>query len=199
MNKKTLIVSFAGHGLGYGGIPKVEFVNFLTKHFSSHDAQYYLDEHCRCYHNGIKGLSTNVEETVEYLKTRFEGYDRVICIGASAGGYAAILFGSLLKVNTVIAFTPPTILNGEDKDKLYCNLNAHINPTTKYYIYGDEKIQDKTSPHHINHCINVEQHSSVKVIRRRGVNLKFMRYSGELAQIFSGILEGQQVEHGLLK
>jgi hypothetical protein len=197
MNKMNdvLIVSFAGHGLAYGGIPKLEFVKFLNTSFNTIDAQFYLDKQCLCYHCGIEGVSTNVEETVDYLKKSIVGYNRVIFIGASAGGYAAILFGSLLNVNTVIAFTPPTLLKGENKDKRYCDLNPYINPTTRYYVYGDENDKNVDSYHHIRHCENIAKHENVLITKKRGVNLKVMRSTGELFHIFKNVLEGRNPNH----
>lgn len=189
MVSKTLIVSFAGHGLKYGGVPKIEFANFLQTHFSHIDAQFYIDNTCSSYHHGIQGISRNIDETVEYLRKQFEGYDRVICLGASAGGYAAILFGSLLKVDTVIAFIPQTILRSQDREDKYRNLAPFINPDTKYYLYGDTSIIDERNCHHISQCENIAIDSNVKLERMHGVNLKQLKYTGQLLHIFKEIID----------
>ena len=39
---------------------------------------------------------------------------KVVFLGNSAGGYAAILFGVLLQVDSVYAFSPPTLLRKKD-------------------------------------------------------------------------------------
>lgn len=190
---KTLIVSFAGNGLAYGGVPKFEFINFLKQHFTHIDAQFYIDNSCQCYHHGMQGISTNIDETVEYLRKAFEGYERVICLGSSAGGYAAILFGSLLKVDYVIAFIPQTILTSPNRDERYRNLKPHINPTTKYFLYGDINIDDVNNCHHISQCENIAKLSNVKLQKIQGVNLKAMKHSGQLLKIIQSNVEGKEI------
>ena len=49
-------------------------------------------------------------KTHSFLKREFAKYNKVICTGISAGGYASLLFGSLLKVNCVIAIIAQTDL-----------------------------------------------------------------------------------------
>jgi hypothetical protein len=189
MGSKTLIVSFAGHGLKYGGVPKIEFANFLQTHFSHIDAQFYIDNTCSSYHHGIEGISTNIDETVQYLRQRFEGYDKIITLGASAGGYAAILFGSLLNVDTVIAFIPQTILKSKDREDKYRNLAPFINPDTTYHIFGDTSITDTNNYHHISQCENIAQSPNVKLNRMQGVNMKHLKYTGQLLRIFKEIVD----------
>lgn len=190
---KTLIVSFAGNGLAYGGVPKFEFINFLKQHFTHIDAQFYIDNSCQCYHHGMQGISTNIDETVEYLRKAFEGYERVICLGSSAGGYAAILFGSLLEVDYVIALIPQTILTSPNRDERYRNLKPHINPTTKYFLYGDISIDDVNNCHHISQCENIANLSNVKLQKIHGVNLKAMKHNGQLLKIIQGNVEGKEI------
>ena len=193
LKQKTLIVSFAGNGLAYGGVPKFEFINFLKQHFSHVDAQFYIDISCQCYHHGMQGISTNIDETVEYLKNAFEGYDRIICLGSSAGGYAAILFGSLLKVYSVIAFIPQTVLTSPNRDERYRNLKPHINPTTKYFLYGDISIDDINNCHHISQCDNIATLSNVRLQKLRGVNLKALKHNGQLLKIIQCNVEGKEI------
>lgn len=190
---KTLVVSFAGNGLAYGGVPKIEFKNFLKQHFSHFDAQFYIDDSCQCYHHGMQGISKNIDETTEYLRAAFEGYDRIICLGSSAGGYAAILFGSLLKVDSVIAFIPQTVLTSPYRDERYRNLKPHINPTTNYFLYGDISIDDVNNCHHISQCENIAMLSNVKLHKLRGVNLKALKHSGQLLKIIQCNIEGKEI------
>lgn len=189
MVSKTLIVSFAGHGLKYGGVPKIEFANFLQTHFSHIDSQFYIDNTCSSYHHGMQGISSNIDETVQYLRQRFEGYDKIITLGASAGGYAAILFGSLLKVDTVIAFIPQTILKSKDREDKYRNLTPFINSDTNYHIFGDISIGDENNCHHISQCENIAHFPNVKLERMQGVNMKQLKYTGQLLRIFKEIVD----------
>lgn len=91
----------------FGQIPPFEFSNFLHQHFPNDEKHFYIDMNQCWYHKGIKGLSTTIDETISCLKNEIKTFEYVTFMGVSAGGYAAILFGSKLNVNTVIAFSPP--------------------------------------------------------------------------------------------
>lgn len=93
-------------------------------------------------------------------------------MGTSAGGYAAILFGSICNVNHVISFIPQTILQNP-----YSNLKNKINKNTKYVLYGDKSIKDVNNHHHILHCENLE------CFPNEGVDVKMLRDTGELKKI----------------
>ena len=56
--------------------------------------------------NTIAALHNKLQKTILDLNPT-----EITCIGISAGGYAAILFGALLKVNRVEAFGPQTFLD----------------------------------------------------------------------------------------
>ncbi len=57
------------------------------------------------YQQGIPGVSTSIDETVEFFRRVIDwmGCSYVRTIGCSMGGYAALLFGDLLGVDQVIA------------------------------------------------------------------------------------------------
>ncbi|RVQ21835.1 tetratricopeptide repeat protein [Sinorhizobium meliloti] len=65
------------------------------------------------FHEGVEGFSCDVRSTAAALGTfiRAGRFKRVTCIGASMGGYAAILFGAKLKADRVVAFSPQTIFH----------------------------------------------------------------------------------------
>lgn len=65
------------------------------------------------FHEGVEGLSFDVRSTSDALSSFIKAgrYTRVTCIGASMGGYAAILFGALLKVSRVVAFSPQAVFH----------------------------------------------------------------------------------------
>ena len=58
----------------------------------------------------LNGIGKNINCTIAFLKKEFAKYDKVCCVGNSAGGYASILFGSLLNVNKVITINAQTDL-----------------------------------------------------------------------------------------
>ena len=182
-----IIVAFGGYYNRVGGIPQFEFLNYLGQHFYDCDRVFYKDSSKSCYHNGIDGISRNIDETVEYLKTVIKGYSRVIFMGVSGGGYAAILFGSLLEITSVLAFIPQTLLLPDKYDPRYRDLKTVINNVTRYCIYGDSSITDPNDWHHIRHCENIRSFPNVSVNNLPGLNLKTMRDSGELLTILRNI------------
>lgn len=184
---KTLIISFGGSQCGMGTLALFEFKNFLEKHFPSYDRLFYIDEHQDWYQQGIKGITHSVDETLKHIEHKIKGYERVICIGSSSGGYAAIMFGSLLNADTVLTFNAQTFLN---RPNFISNLRLAVNQTTKYHLYGDLSIKkEEDHLHHISHCENLEGPSNVFVYKKERCNLKELRDSGELLKIFHTILD----------
>jgi esterase/lipase len=147
-------------------------MNYFNKHFPEIDTLFYKDTFSSCYHKGIQDISKNIDETVIYLKDKIKGYNNVIFIGNSGGGYGAILFGSLLNVTTVLVFMPPTILYKKDKEEKYRNLAPFINETTNYHIYANLSIKKINDPHHIRHCENINIKPNVKVIKKENFSIK---------------------------
>lgn len=70
------------------------------------------DEHQMWYQKGTPLLGDSVPEVVASLRKIIEEQNvrRVITIGNSGGGFAAILFGVMLGVDEIHAFNPPTRL-----------------------------------------------------------------------------------------
>jgi hypothetical protein len=105
--KDVLFLSFGGVRLG-AGIPPAEFHASL----SGRDVPGYFIKDFRqsWYQEGLLGLSSDVASTAAVLKALIERHSprHVVTLGVSAGGYAAILFGALLGVDRVAAFSPQT-------------------------------------------------------------------------------------------
>ena len=188
-NKDVLIVTFGGCMSKVGRIPPFEFLNTLTKWFPDFDKKFYIDLHQCWYHKGIQGISTNIAETKTYLEGIINGYKKVLFIGNSAGGYAAILFGSLLHVQSVLAFVPQTILSNTNLEIKYRNLKNIMNTTTKYYLYGDTTVKNIHDHHHVSHIENVRNFQNVQAIYKDGISLQEMRDSGELQTVIVNILD----------
>ena len=189
-NKKCLIVCFGGMALKMGGIPPFEFLNYLRNVYGNDcDLIFYVDKHQCCYHKGIQDISNNIDETVIYLNCKISqnNYDKVVFMGTSAGGYAAILFGSLCNVNSVISFIPKTILNSPI-DKKYSNLYNFINSNTNYILFGDVSIRNVNDSHHISQCENLKDFPNVKIIKINGVDLKKLRDNGDIKNTIDNII-----------
>lgn len=131
-NSDTLIVTFAGMGWK-DTAPTFIFYNFL-KQYDNVDKLFLRDMGprnseqicCRYYMLGFKNNTNNLEESIDFINdiiTR-KKYKKIVAVGCSAGGYAAILFGHLLKFNKVIAFAPQTVINNKKKELIGDIYNA---------------------------------------------------------------------------
>lgn len=189
--KNKLIVCFGGMALLFGGILPFEFLNYLSSIYTNeYDLIFYIDKHQCWYHKGIDNITTNIEETVLYLNNIIKdgNYNKVIFMGTSAGGYAAILFGSLCdNVNNVISFKPQTILENPTNVK-YRDLRNIINETTNYILYGNKSIYCRNDLHHILHCENIEHFPNVKVIKSDTCDLKQLRDNGFIKQLIDNLI-----------
>jgi len=110
------------------------------------------------YQEGIKGATQTIDESVQLLSAIIDSLkpSRVICVGMSMGGYAALLFGLKLKCDAIISFTPEIEIgqkhgrsyisnNLKKYDSKYTNLSHLINynrDTQIYAIYGVYDIID---------------------------------------------------------
>jgi len=65
------------------------------------------------YQHGVPGFGDSIDEVAASLRAIIDEQDvaRLVAMGSSAGGYAALAFGSLLEADLVIAFSPQTILD----------------------------------------------------------------------------------------
>jgi hypothetical protein len=189
--KKKLIVCFGGMGLQFGGILPFEFLNFLSSiYLDTCDLYFFIDKNQCWYHKGIKDITNNIDETVLYINNIIKNgnYEMVLFMGISAGGYGAILFGSLCNnVNNIISFIPQTILNNPINSN-YSNLKNIINKNTSYLLYGDKSIQNINDSHHISHCENLEHFPNVKIIKSENCILKNLRDNGDIKNLIDIII-----------
>ena len=109
-------------------------------------------------------------------------------MGVSAGGYASILFGSLLGVTHVISFIPRTILKYNYIDEKYKDLKKTINNKTKYIIYGDTSNKNIDGNHHISQCENLQSFKNVSLIKKEYINMKELRDKGEIKNLIDKII-----------
>lgn len=189
--KKTLIVCFGGMGLQFGGILPFEFLNYLSSiYLDICDLWFFIDKNQYWYHKGIKDITNNIDETVLYLNNNIKdgNYKKVIFMGVSAGGYGAILFGSLCNnINNVISFIPQTIIKNPINLN-YSNLKNVINKNTSYLLYGDKSVKNINHNHHISHCTNIEHFPNVKLIKGKKCVLKNLRDNGFIKKTLDTII-----------
>jgi hypothetical protein len=108
-HSNKLLIGFASMQL-YQEIPDYEWHG----NFSKLDAhRLYVRDNAQFYYlRGLDGVAADIDGSVPALRriTSDIGIAHAACFGASIGGYAALLFGNLLGVDEVHAFSPMTIL-----------------------------------------------------------------------------------------
>jgi pimeloyl-ACP methyl ester carboxylesterase len=64
------------------------------------------------FQHGLPGFGETIDEVAASLRAVIDQHDveRLVVIGSSAGGYAALAFGSLLEADLVLSFSPQTTL-----------------------------------------------------------------------------------------
>jgi hypothetical protein len=108
---RVLVVSFSGLKQNPEAVPgfslRRTFMGLPIK-------QLYLRDLDRAWFlRGLRGVTRDVDETVAFLRQEaaFVQARRVILTGYSLGGFAALLYGSLLGVDEVHAISPQTFLS----------------------------------------------------------------------------------------
>ena len=126
----------------------------------------------------LKGINNNIdtpEKLTSWLKDETKGY-KVITIGSSAGGYAAMLYGSLLMAERILAFNPQFELNSlfgrsdEAKNPIlyrlkdtawnnYFDLMKWVSnrPYNIYYFYSSKSPLDTKQHRHIKDIKGIHQ------------------------------------------
>ncbi len=101
----TLLLAFGGMA-GELDIPPFEFFS-LTGDMPV-KRLFVRDLRRAWYHRGVPRNGLTVPEVAESLGRRLRGHEieRVVVVGTSAGGYAALLFGTMLGADTVLSFGP---------------------------------------------------------------------------------------------
>ena len=162
---KKLIVSFSSNGE-----PEKDFFqrksSLMKLKYERNDFDVlYLRNQNKWYFGGLNGIGKNINHTIAFLRKEFAKYDKVLCVGNSAGGYASLLFGSLLNVNCVITIDAQTHLqycvdnlpgNGDGKTNLmkrskecpatwskYNKISNVLNNNVSYNVFynGDDFFQ----------------------------------------------------------
>lgn len=186
--KDILFVVFAGHDNCVGLIQRYDFVAFLQREFKTADRLFVRDLHRHMYHSGIEDATHSVDESVGYLREKMRGYRRVVFMGVSSGGYAAILYGSLVHASAVVAFIPQTRLEKKEiyYDKRYADLLPIVNADTRYTLAGDP---NETTPcHHMSHCSRLAHLPNVHVLYHPDLKMKRLRDNGKLRQILNDVV-----------
>jgi hypothetical protein len=106
----TALLAFGGMALKMG-MPPFEFFA-LTRELPV-KRLYVRDIHQAWYHRGVPGYGDTIDDLAVRLRELIDeqGVQRLVVAGNSAGGYGALLFGTLLQADVVLSFSPQTILD----------------------------------------------------------------------------------------
>jgi hypothetical protein len=111
---RTMLILFGGIAGGVS-MPPFEFFR-LTAGYSV--KRIFLRDPLRAwYQRGLPGVGPSPTAVADYLRGLIADHpvDRIVIAGASAGGFAAILFGCLLEVDAVLAFSPQTFIDAANR------------------------------------------------------------------------------------
>lgn len=125
------------------------------------------------YLNGINSRVSTPELLIKFLKDETRSM-KIITIGSSAGGYASLLYGSLLNARRIIAINPQVEINSliarssfDRNPILFRNLHSElskyydirnivdINKDNVYYLYSTKSGWDKEQFATVHNFINI--------------------------------------------
>lgn len=90
---------------------------FTAKHFNS-DAILIRDTENLWYQGGTNGAFGGMTEIFAYLRKHIQPYKKVLAIGASMGGYAALAaMAQMPKISACLAIAPQTFIDMENRRK----------------------------------------------------------------------------------
>lgn len=107
---EKLYIFFGGIAAGIA-MPPFEFYN--SARILDYSKIFVRDLKQSWYHAGLPGISSNLYSTRDYLHSTIENVNPKRCffVGNSMGGYAAILFHTLLGIGEAVAFAPQTFIS----------------------------------------------------------------------------------------
>ena len=112
-DSRTLLIAFGGMRGMMGNILPFEF--FKATGTVAVKRLFVRDLRQAWYHRGVPGHGSSIEAVGHSLGelVAAQGVERLVMVGNSAGGYAALLFGTLLGADSVLCFAPQTVLELE--------------------------------------------------------------------------------------
>ncbi|MBA3450805.1 MAG: hypothetical protein H0T18_06300 [Chloroflexia bacterium] len=113
-SSRTLLVLFGGIA---GGVSMPVYEFFRQAAALTTSKAFLRDPRRGWYQLGIPGVGESAAAIASHLQAIIARatVDRVVMAGASAGGFAAILFGTVCAADAVIAFSPQTFIDGANR------------------------------------------------------------------------------------
>jgi hypothetical protein len=164
---------------------------------------------------GLRGVTSDVEETTEFLRTEMAASraSRMILTGYSLGGFAALLYGTMAGADEVRAISPQTFISfwrrwrsGDHRWRRYV-LPLHFSATrrfhdlrpwlarcpsqTKLHVhFARDSRLDVTHAQHVRDLPQIAVHEHTEGSHRL---VTVMRESGELRAIFERAIAGESL------
>jgi pimeloyl-ACP methyl ester carboxylesterase len=208
---RTLLIAFGGMS-GSIGMPPFEFFS-LTGDIPV-KRLFVRDLRQSWYHRGMPGHGDSLLAVAESLAALIEAHDvdRLVVAGNSAGGYAALVYGTLLGADVVLCFAPQTILDldilasmGDHRwdshlrplvaagklDSRWTDLRSALpqarRADTDYRVFFDESLS--TDRQHAERLRGVDGVRLYRFGRGRHHLVRSLRDSGALARILQSALQ----------
>lgn len=208
---KNLLVSFGGISQGLG-IPVFEFFNSISD--IQCDKVFLRDYNQAWYQKGIDSDLNHIDKVTDYLQDIIvkNKYDKICFLGNSMGGYAAILFGSIIDVDTVISFAPQTSIDrfyrlvnrdfrwfkqirrvhaSKSKRKDFFDLKKHLEMNNSYntdinIYYSPTDVLDRKHAERMKAQKNITLH---QIDKGGHAVVKVVRDNGELKSLITSTFE----------
>jgi hypothetical protein len=113
---QSLLVLFGGIAGGVS-MPVFEFFRMTSR--LPVKKVFVRDPRRAWYQQGVPGIGDSSGDVQSFLEAMIEraNADRVVMVGASAGGFAALLFGTQCGVDEVLAFSPQTFIDLDNRNR----------------------------------------------------------------------------------
>jgi pimeloyl-ACP methyl ester carboxylesterase len=113
---KTMLISFAA----MSSLKPPPFHMFETTSGLPVKRLFVRDPALVWFQRGVPGFGDTIDEVAASLKSILDEQEveRLVVMGSSAGGYAALAFGALLEADLVLSFSPQTILDRSWLDRI---------------------------------------------------------------------------------
>jgi len=151
VGSKFLFIIFGGFAHKIMGQRPLVLINFLKD--SGWDVIFLRDFKNSWYHFGVSNVGEDIDVVAKYLKNVSKEYETVITLGNSMGGYASILFGSLIGADMCFSFGPQTFIDQKNRDAFgerFSEQKSKVRATSKTPQYFDlrnylkKQTQNKT-------------------------------------------------------